>query len=274
MSAILRAYGDHFNVDAFLAGCTLPVCAVKRRGEPIFPVSKPDGKRHTQSGVHVVASDADFHEFLRSVEEAILFLKVNGEEVRRLCEFPGVEGVTLDFGIARRDTYTQSDRLPAELVSLAGSMGLAIELSQYPVDESVGGEVGDPPDGSAAAEQAAVGLASAGGYDDDMSDQPSPRRRFQFRLRSLMIVVTLLAIPLGYVGWQAKIVRKRNAMLENPRVANSIRETVDGKPMISWLRRLLGDQDYAEIYVGGNVSAEEITNYRLAFPEAEVHGDD
>jgi hypothetical protein len=87
-------------------------------------------------------------------------------------------------------------------------------------------------------------------------------------------VVTLLAIPLGYVGWQAKIVRKRNAMLENPRVANSIRETVDGKPMISWLRRLLGDQDYAEIYVGGNVSAEEITNYRLAFPEAKVHGDD
>jgi hypothetical protein len=147
MSAILRAYGDHFNVDAFLAGCTLPVCAVKRRGEPIFRVSKPDGKRHPQSGVHVVASDADFHEFLRSVEEAILFLKVNGEEVRRLCEFPGVEGVTLDFGVARRDTYTQSDRLPAELVSLAGSMGLAIELSHYPVDESFGGEVSDPPEG-------------------------------------------------------------------------------------------------------------------------------
>ena len=26
---------------------------------------------------------------------------------------------------------------------------------------------------------------------------------FQFRLRTLMIVVTLLAVPLGYVGWQA-----------------------------------------------------------------------
>jgi hypothetical protein len=27
-----------------------------------------------------------------------------------------------------------------------------------------------------------------------MADQPSPRRRFQFRLRTLMIVVTLLTV--------------------------------------------------------------------------------
>jgi hypothetical protein len=36
-----------------------------------------------------------------------------------------------------------------------------------------------------------------------MSDQPSPRRRFHFRLRSLFIGVALLAIPCGIVGWQA-----------------------------------------------------------------------
>ena len=29
-----------------------------------------------------------------------------------------------------------------------------------------------------------------------------------------MIVVTLLAVPLGFVGWQAKIVRERKARLE------------------------------------------------------------
>jgi hypothetical protein len=29
---------------------------------------------------------------------------------------------------------------------------------------------------------------------------PSPRRRFQFSLRTLLIVVTLLAVPMGYVG--------------------------------------------------------------------------
>src|SRR5690348_7897587 len=42
---------------------------------------------------------------------------------------------------------------------------------------------------------------------------PKPnRRRFQFRLRTLMIGITLFAlIPCGYIGWQAKIVRDRQA---------------------------------------------------------------
>jgi hypothetical protein len=39
-------------------------------------------------------------------------------------------------------------------------------------------------------------------------------RRFQFRLRTLMVGVTLLAVPLGYVGWQAKIVRERKAFYD------------------------------------------------------------
>jgi hypothetical protein len=35
-----------------------------------------------------------------------------------------------------------------------------------------------------------------------MFDQPSPRRCFQFRLRTLLIVVTLLSIACAYVGRQ------------------------------------------------------------------------
>ena len=45
-----------------------------------------------------------------------------------------------------------------------------------------------------------------------MPDQPPPRRRFQFRLRTLLIVVTVFAMPLGYVEWEAKIVRASFAM--------------------------------------------------------------
>ncbi len=131
---MLRAYGAAFDVDAFLAGCTLPVCAVKRRGEPVFPASQPEGRRHEQSGVHVSVSDADFGEFPRQVAEATAFLRAEAEQVRRLVEWPGVEGVTLDFGIARRDVAVQCDHLPAELLRLAGSLGLAIELSQYPAE--------------------------------------------------------------------------------------------------------------------------------------------
>ena len=38
--------------------------------------------------------------------------------------------------------------------------------------------------------------------------------RFQFSLRTLMIGVTLLAVPCAFVGWQAKIVRERKAWLD------------------------------------------------------------
>src|SRR5262249_34827302 len=131
MSAVLRAYGADFDVDRFLAGCTLPLCAVKRRGEPGFAARQPDGRRHERSGVHVSASDADFEEFPRQVEEATAFLRAEVEQVRRLCKFPGVEDVTLDFGIDRRGVAVQCDYLPPELVRLAGALGLGIELSQY-----------------------------------------------------------------------------------------------------------------------------------------------
>jgi hypothetical protein len=137
MSAVLRAYGTNFDVDAFLAGCTLPVCAVKRRGEPVSPVTRPNGRRHEWLGLHILASDADMDDFPRQVEEATAFLRAHAEEIRRLVEFPGAEeDVTLDFGIARRDVLLQCDHLPAQLVRLAESLGLAIELSQYPAGES------------------------------------------------------------------------------------------------------------------------------------------
>ena len=47
-----------------------------------------------------------------------------------------------------------------------------------------------------------------------MASQPSPRRRFQFRLRTLMIVVTLLALLCAYVGWQESIIRNRIALAQ------------------------------------------------------------
>jgi hypothetical protein len=60
------------------------------------------------------------------------------------------------------------------------------------------------------------------------------RRRFQFRLRTLMIVVTLLAVPCGYIGWQARIVRERRDLLASQFVKSSIN---DGNGSMSWIRR-------------------------------------
>jgi hypothetical protein len=64
-----------------------------------------------------------------------------------------------------------------------------------------------------------------------MQDQFPFRRRFQFRLRTLMIVVTLLAVACAYVAWQSKIVRERRAVadLEPGDRTNCLVPKVDSK---------------------------------------------
>ena len=47
-----------------------------------------------------------------------------------------------------------------------------------------------------------------------MSDHPSPRRRFQFRLRTLMIGVTLFCVVAGWLLSQASVVWERKALLK------------------------------------------------------------
>jgi hypothetical protein len=87
MTAVLRADGRDFNVDEFLDGCMLTACAVKRRGEPVFPKAQPNGRRHKRSGVHLCVSDADFDEFPRQVVEATVFLRTEFEKIRRRARF-------------------------------------------------------------------------------------------------------------------------------------------------------------------------------------------
>ena len=138
---MLRASGPDFDVDAFVAACDWHIAKVFRRGEPLLPATRPDGRKHGQSGLNVVVSEAGFHQFAEQVRDAVEFLADGGDEVRRLVNFPGVAGVVLDFGIARRDVVAQSDQFPADLVRLAGACGIALELSHYPVGD------GDPAPG-------------------------------------------------------------------------------------------------------------------------------
>jgi hypothetical protein len=102
-----------------------------------------------------------------------------------------------------------------------------------------------------------------------MAELP-PRRRFQFRLRTLMVVVTLLALPCTYVGGQAKIVRDRAAALAaSGRMLYQAGELESPKDL-PWMRRLLGDKHYSEIILEDDAPDEFVATLRLAFPEAIV----
>ena len=95
------------------------------------------------------------------------------------------------------------------------------------------------------------------------------RRWFQFSLRTLLIGVTLFAVPCAYVGWQAAIVRERKSLLEagaGSAMFNALLDK-DSDAAIPTIRRWLGDHFYRLIYVG---KLADIQRYKAAFPEASV----
>ncbi len=97
----------------------------------------------------------------------------------------------------------------------------------------------------------------------------------RFRLRTLLIGVTLLAIVCGYIGWQVKIVRERRAMLQTIAATGGQYVAVpDGKLPAgmagpNWFRRLLGDVVVIEIDFHASSLSQDYL--RAQFPEADCH---
>src|SRR5206468_2054534 len=92
----------------------------------------------------------------------------------------------------------------------------------------------------------------------------------RFSLRTLLIVVTLLAIPCGYVGWQAKIVRQRQSMISRRPVVFYLEAPVANQPDVPWLHKFLQDVYIHEVILDPSVSAEGVARFEAAFPEAIV----
>jgi hypothetical protein len=99
-----------------------------------------------------------------------------------------------------------------------------------------------------------------------MPDQPSPRRRFQFRLRTLLIGVTLLAVICGYVAHEYQTVQERWNYLENENIVVD----PDGTASIPFIRRLLGDQSIAVIGMPADFGKTKCQRVAVLFPEARV----
>ncbi len=123
-----------------------------------------------------------------------------------------------------------------------------------------------------------------------------PRPRFQFRLRTLFVVMTLFAVPCAYVGWQAKIVAARKACIENehnlvflaqaeeslpvksddPIIYAPVGKTRDSfasvlKPApVTWVRAMLGDSSWACVGLPKNATDSELARMGAIFPEAQI----
>lgn len=96
-----------------------------------------DGSRiRTSSGANFRISDADFSELDEQVSDTLIFLEENKERLRRIRVFPGLEYFTIDFAAdIDRQGFSKSFKFPNELLVLAGSLGISLELTVYPFTE-------------------------------------------------------------------------------------------------------------------------------------------
>jgi hypothetical protein len=86
----------------------------------------------TASGFHADVSAADFSNLQGQIADAVEFVEQNQGELARLVGFPGVEKVSVDFGIEERDVAAQSERFPPNLLIMLGNLGICLEFTLYP----------------------------------------------------------------------------------------------------------------------------------------------
>jgi hypothetical protein len=134
MSCILRAGGNDFDIDGFIARTSLEIDSLWRKGEKRFP-KRATSEINQSSGVRVVASEADFSQLAEQIADVTSFLRQNLDQVKLLVSCPGVEGAVLDFGAEIYPPGWASFTFPAALLTLAGEAGVSLCLSVYPTDK-------------------------------------------------------------------------------------------------------------------------------------------
>lgn len=113
-----------------------------------------------------------------------------------------------------------------------------------------------------------------------MPQSPKTRCWFQFGLGTMFVVVLLAAIPLGWLGWQLRIVRQRQAMRDWITSIGGAVRPMEAKPYspysvnayeqpIPVWREWLGDEtiDYASV---PTITRAELDLISMTFPGALI----
>lgn len=130
MSCVLRIMGEDFDPDAFEGKSKLPFDNKTHKGTPRFK-TKPDSEKAPHSVISFIVSNADFHSPEKQIEDAKKYLIKNKEGLSHILNDKSIQHAFLDFGLQSSEDAIQSIYLPQDIVSLAGELGIAIEISLY-----------------------------------------------------------------------------------------------------------------------------------------------
>ena len=131
MSCVLRAHGASFEVKEFLESSSLQPDSVYVKGDVSASTDGGNGAGHAASGFTVRVGESDLSDLEGQVREAIAFLDEYEDELRRLGGFEGVEAVSLDFGVRWRETASQTDVFPSDLLWRAGALDIWLAVTHY-----------------------------------------------------------------------------------------------------------------------------------------------
>lgn len=130
---VLRVLANRKTLSDFLSELRFPFCTEHDKGTtPMFGRDKD--KPHRRAGFNTLVSRKQWDDLPGQVTDAIRFLRRNKHHLNRLrTEFKA--SASLDFPRSLRigrNVVVQCDFLPATLISLAGELGIGIEMTLYP----------------------------------------------------------------------------------------------------------------------------------------------
>jgi len=128
---ILKIYSSTSSFKEFSKTGSVPVFSVFDKGE------YRNSSRTRICKEYVISLDVskkDWDDFSGQVKDAIEFLSKYFNELEMLFSSHSIDDAYLDFPLNSRlneEIGNQNDRLPKELISLAGKLNLGIEMATY-----------------------------------------------------------------------------------------------------------------------------------------------
>lgn len=131
---ILKIHSESVSFEHFAKTTSLPVFGFHVKEQPVRARSDQTFESHRLS---IDVSDKGWDDFKGQAADAISFLADHEQELIDLLNSHDVTNAFLDFPLYSRldkNIINQNDRLPRELIALAGRIGLGIEMAIYSKD--------------------------------------------------------------------------------------------------------------------------------------------